>query len=234
MRGPNADWEGALETTTGLSRVARAGARGARLGCILAIAACCPHQTSWPVPVPYETDGMGQNPGAHHAGGRDPAHVWRLEVPLPLSPVCGTIGLEQFLHDESQCPALQTLDAFMRARNAGTTSIDKNLPTIDAEMWALLHSLADAQALADTKFPDLASLPGPIRSADRQQTVDSRDEAPPQGRLPVAFRYRNFWWTFWRKTRADDGPPPPDSPEAHSRETFNLLIVFPEYQGRIE
>jgi hypothetical protein len=116
-------------------------------------------------------------------------------------------------------------------RAAHTATVYQGPLVVDDELWALLSTLAKDAALRVKRFPREAPLPSAIRGLDIYTTVDARDESPPQGRWPVAFLYRGFWWTFWLKHAP--APPDPDSGGTPSgSDAFDTLIVFPEYAER--
>ena len=83
----------------------RHGAAATMLVAVLAAGCSCHQtQTAWPVPVPYATDGLGNQ--------------WRLELSLPLSGGCAVLTRATFLANKGACPDLERLDGFVRARRA--------------------------------------------------------------------------------------------------------------------
>lgn len=174
----------------------------------------------WPVPIPQHRDVTG--------------HAIRLELLLPIQEPasCQEATREEFLRDPERCPNLKELTNFLKGHAARVTPPEGPPFAIDEHLWPLMRALLSAEALRTEPFPKAATLPDNIRGLDTWQAVDSRDETPPQGRPPVAFLYRGFWWTFWEKQ-----PPPPPPPgsgiDPRAKRPFDKLIVFPEFPGRV-
>jgi hypothetical protein len=101
---------------------------------------------------------------------------------------------------------------------------------MDKDLCDLMQVLVSPDALAIKEFPKKAPVSSSIQNLETFQPMDSRDRFPPEGRRPVAFLYRRFWWTFWVK---DSAPPP--LPDANPRvgEPFDTVIIFPDFQGHI-
>src|SRR5262249_15351392 len=132
-----------------------------------------------------------------------------------------------------RCRPFQELKAFLTQQAARVTSPSGAPFSVDNALWALMQLLTSAEMLRTVPFPkEIRTLPEEIRRLQTWPAVDARDLTPPQGRPPVAFVYRGFWWTFWQKTPSP--PPPPGTgvdPRAHT--PFDFLIVFPEFPGRL-
>lgn len=178
-------------------------------------AAGCPAK-HWPVPVPYEK-----------ADDRKP---WRFEVALPVS--CEARSAAELEQNPLACRDLKALRDYLSVRMTAVSSFTAGAFAVDDDLWMLMLALTSREALGVNRFPrDAAKLPKSVREVDTEEVLDSRDATPPHGRSPVAFLYRRFWWTFWVK---DSAPPlpPEDGGSAQGGESFDRLIVFPEFQGR--
>lgn len=183
--------------------------------------ACCGN-AKWPVPVPYATDGAAT------------PRPWRFECALPLPPAAAKPSPSAPGPSSGECKQLQDLVNYLSMRATATTAVDGKAFAVDDELWSLLQTLTNANALKTPRFPrDVEGLSKEVRGLDTFATLDARDATPPQGRQPVAFSYRGFWWTFWLKKAAP--PPNPDAGgEFNGSDAFDDLIVFPEFQGRRE
>lgn len=175
----------------------------------------------WPVPVSEHRDVAGE--------------LKRLGLELPLTDPasCREIARQEFLRDPDRCPQLETLMNFLDRHAARMTPPGGPAFEIDDDLWLLMRALGSAKALRTEPFPkNAATLPEDVRELDTWRAVDSRDETPPQGRLPVAFLYRGFWWSFWQK-EAPAPPPPGSGVDPRAKTPFDTLIVFPEFPERI-
>jgi hypothetical protein len=187
--------------------------------CVVVLFTACGHQP-WPVPVPEHADVTGQ--------------LKRYEMQLPVTePACQVITLQEFLQQPERCRPFQELQAFLAHHAARVTSPTGTPLSLDLDLWALMQLLTSAEMLRTVPFPQaIQTLPEAIRRLRTWPVVDARDATPPQGRPPVAFVYRGFWWTFWQKT-----PPPPPAPgtgvDPRAHTPFDSCIVFPEFPGRL-
>ncbi len=178
----------------------------------------CP-RPPWPVPVPEAQDVRGDAI----------RHEVKLPVTIPASCTDENLTVKKL---PDRCPPLETLRAFLGMHQGRIASVEGRVFTVDGDLWKLMQALTDKNALSAKPFPENAKiLPDEVRRLRTWDAVDSRDATPPQGRTTVAFVYRGFWWTFWRKGRQE--APPPGSPEAEATPSFNTLIVFPEFPERI-
>lgn len=205
----------------------RAGASAYGLAILVVFLAAC-GRPPWPVPIP-------EHHYVEHVGGREKKIAQRLQLPLPLTDPapCQGLSRQEFLRDPGDCPNLNELKMFIDRHEARITPVGGPAFKIDDDLWALMRSLLSTATLRAEPLPrNAAALPRDVQTLDTWRTVDSRDDTPPEGRPPVAFLYRGFWWTFWEKQPAP--PPPPESSiDPRAKTPFDTLIVFPEFPGRI-
>jgi hypothetical protein len=192
----------------------------------LLLTACA--RPPWPVPIP-------EDHFIEFVEGREKKIAQRLQLALPLTDPapCQELSREDFLREAEGCPNLNELKMFIDRHEARIASVGAPAYEIDNNLWELMRSFLSEDTLRAEPFPKKAeALPKDARQLKTWRTVDSRDETPPEGRPPVAFLYRGFWWTFWQKQ-----PPPPRPPESgidlRAKTPFDTLIIFPEFPGRI-